>query len=194
MRYTEYKRLLFHLFVTRSILPRKPWLSVGRQQAYAHFLAYSGERAWKVIHVRRRWPLNLNRIELCRKSRERKTGIHFTNRIQSACTSLVRHIPEYRAACIDPFTERQINAVSRVQTITVPFARHTKNSGWENVAQPRTKTRLCALYKAHSRERAWNVIHERMVSLLEQSRSLSDNLVEEARNGYRELFFCKYCH
>jgi len=57
--------------------------------------------------------------------------------------------------------------MNRVQTIVAPFAYHRKNSEWETVAQPRTKTRLGPLYKVHSRERAWNVIHDRMVSLLE---------------------------
>jgi len=57
--------------------------------------------------------------------------------------------------------------MNRVQTIVAPFAYHTKNSEWETVAQPRTKTRFGPLYKLQSRERAWNVIHDRMVSLLE---------------------------
>jgi len=52
--------------------------------------------------------------------------------------------------------------------IAAPFAHHTKGSEWKTVAQRRTKTRLCALYKAYSRERGLESYtrEDAMVSLL----------------------------
>jgi len=38
MSYTEYKRNLLNLIIIRRILTGKPWLSIGRQHAYEHFL------------------------------------------------------------------------------------------------------------------------------------------------------------
>ena len=72
---------------------------------------------------------------------------------------LVRpHIPQEwshncAAACCDPRTEGQINALDRVQTKAAQFTNHTKDSDWETLAQRRTIARLCELFKANSGER-----------------------------------------
>jgi hypothetical protein len=87
-------------------------------------------------------------------------SLHNLNK--SAYKSLVRPIPEYSVACLDPCKEGQINAVYRVQTIVPPFAYHMNVSDWETVAQRRTKARLCALFKAYSGELAWKTIREKM--------------------------------
>ena len=49
--------------------------------------------------------------------------------------SLVCPILEYGAACWDPCTEGQINALDRVQMTAAQFANHTNDSDWETVAQ-----------------------------------------------------------
>jgi len=76
--------------------------------------------------------------------------------------SLVCPILEYRSACWDPCKEGQINALDRVQKKAAQFTNHTKDSDWETLAQHRTIARLCALFKAYSREQAWKVIHDRL--------------------------------
>ena len=50
----------------------------------------------------------------------------------------------------------------RVQTKTAQFTSHTKDSDWKTLAQRRTIARLCALFKAHSGERAWKAICDRL--------------------------------
>jgi len=44
---------------------------------------------------------------------------------------LVRPIPEYSAACLDPCTEGQINSLHRVQNIAAQFPHYTLDSGSE---------------------------------------------------------------
>jgi len=76
--------------------------------------------------------------------------------------SLVRPILEYRAACWDPYREGQISALGRVQKKAAKFA-HLKNSlNWETLALCRTLSRICALFKAYSGERAWKPIVDRL--------------------------------
>ena len=75
--------------------------------------------------------------------------------------SSVRSILEYEAACWDP-CGGQINALNRVQTKVAQFTNHTKDSGWETLAQRRTTARLCALFKACSGERAWKAVSDRL--------------------------------
>jgi len=58
------------------------------------------------------------------------------------------------SACWNPYREGQINALDRVQKKAARFTNHTKDSDWETLAQRRTITRLCALFKAYSGERA----------------------------------------
>jgi hypothetical protein len=76
-------------------------------------------------------------------------------------TSLVRPILEYGAACWDPFREVRINALDQVQKIAAKFANLTNDSNWETLAQRRNIARICALYKAYSREPAWKAIGDR---------------------------------
>ena len=59
--------------------------------------------------------------------------------------SLDSPIAEYSAACWNPCTEEQINAIYRVQNIAAPFTLHTKDCDWETVAQRRTIACLWAL-------------------------------------------------
>jgi hypothetical protein len=78
-----------------------------------------------------------------------------------AYMSLVRPILEYGAACWDPYREGQIIALDSVQKKAAKFAHHTKSSNWENLASRRKISRLCALFKAYSGERAWKAIGDR---------------------------------
>jgi hypothetical protein len=68
-------------------------------------------------------------------------------------TSLVRPITKYRAAYWDPNIEGQMNALYQIRKKAAPCTHHTKYSDWESVAQRRTLTQLCALFKAYSAER-----------------------------------------
>jgi hypothetical protein len=82
-----------------------------------------------------------------------------------AYTSLVRPILEYGAVCWDPYREGQINALDRVQKTAAKFARghnHRNGSDWESLAQRRKIARISALFKAHTGERAWRAIGERL--------------------------------
>ena len=79
-----------------------------------------------------------------------------------ACTSLVRSILEYGAACWDPYRECQISALDRVQNKAAKFAHHSGGSDWESLAQRRKIARMCALYKAYIGERAWKAIGDRL--------------------------------
>jgi predicted site-specific integrase-resolvase len=76
--------------------------------------------------------------------------------------ALVHPILEYGAACWVPCREGQINALDRVQTKVAHITNHTKDSKWEILAQRRTITRLCALFKAYSGERVWKAIRDRL--------------------------------
>jgi hypothetical protein len=69
--------------------------------------------------------------------------------------SLVRSILEYGAACWDPYRERQISALDRVQKKAAKFAHHKNNPNWETLASRRKLSRICALFKAYSAERLW---------------------------------------
>jgi len=78
--------------------------------------------------------------------------------------SLVRPILKYsyRAVCWDPYTEEQISALDRVQKKAAKFAHHTNNPKWETLASRRKLSRICALFKAYSGERAWKAIGDRL--------------------------------
>jgi len=69
--------------------------------------------------------------------------------------SLVRPILEHGAACWDPYREGQIIALDRVQKKAAKFAHHTNSPNWEILASRRKLSRICALFKAYSWERAW---------------------------------------
>jgi len=68
----------------------------------------------------------------------------------------------YGAACWDPYREGQITAFDRVQKKAAKFAHHTNSSNWETLASRRTLSRVCALFKAYSGERAWKAIDDRL--------------------------------
>jgi len=42
------------------------------------------------------------------------------------------------------------------------FAHHTNESNWETLSPRRKMSRICALFKAYSRERAWKAIGDRL--------------------------------
>jgi hypothetical protein len=44
----------------------------------------------------------------------------------------------------------------------VKYAHHTNSSNWETLVSRRKLSRLCALYKAYSGERAWKASGDRM--------------------------------
>jgi len=79
-----------------------------------------------------------------------------------AYMSLVRPILEYGAACWEPYREGQIIALDRVQKKAAKFAYHTKSWNWETSASRRKLSRLCALFKAYSGERAWKAIGDKL--------------------------------
>jgi len=72
--------------------------------------------------------------------------------------SLVRPILKYEAACWDPYREGQIIVLDRVQKKAAKFAHHTTSSNWKTLASSRKLSRICALFKAYSGERAWKAI------------------------------------
>ena len=79
-----------------------------------------------------------------------------------AYMSLVCPILEYGAACWDPYREGQIRALDRVQKKAAKFAHHTNSPNWETLASRRKLSRICALFKAYSGERAWKPIGGRL--------------------------------
>jgi hypothetical protein len=96
---------------------------------------------------------------------------HFTMRVLKkgnsntkslAYMSLVRPILEYGAACWDPYREGQITALDRVQKRAAKFAYHTNRPKWETLLSRRKLSRLCALIKVYSGERAWKAIGDRL--------------------------------
>ena len=98
-------------------------------------------------------------------------AVHFTMRILEkgnsntkslAYMSLVRPILEYGAACWDPYREGQISALDRMQKKAAKFAHHTNRPNWETLASRRKLSRICALFKAHSGERAWKPTGDRL--------------------------------
>jgi hypothetical protein len=71
-----------------------------------------------------------------------------------AYMSLVGPILEYGAACWDPYREGQISALDRVQKKAAKFAHHMNIPNWETLASRRKLSRIYALFKACSGERA----------------------------------------
>jgi hypothetical protein len=78
-----------------------------------------------------------------------------------ACTSFVRLILEYGAACWVPYRIGQINALDRVQNTAAKFSQDRNDSYWETLSQRRGIFRICALFKAYTGERAWMAIGDR---------------------------------
>ena len=56
----------------------------------------------------------------------------------------------------------QISALDRVQKKAAKFAHHKNSPNWETLASRRKLTRICALFKAYSGERAWKPIGDRL--------------------------------
>jgi len=67
-----------------------------------------------------------------------------------AYTTLIYPILEYGFACWDPYWDRQIHALDRVQKKVAEFAYRKKESNWETLLQRRKISRICALFKAYS--------------------------------------------
>ena len=103
------------------------------------------KKAWKALHF---------------IMRKLKKGNSNTKSL--AYTSLVHPILEYGAACWDLYREWQISALDRVQKKAPKFAHHTTSPHWETLALRRMLSRICALFKAHSAERAWKTIGDRL--------------------------------
>ena len=55
----------------------------------------------------------------------------------------------------------QIQALDRVQNKAAKFSYHTNESNWETLTQRRKISRICALFKVYSVERAWKAIGDR---------------------------------
>jgi len=57
---------------------------------------------------------------------------------------------------------RTDKALDRVLKKDAQFTNHTKDSDWETLAQRRTITRWCELFKAFFGERAWKATRDRL--------------------------------
>ena len=68
----------------------------------------------------------------------------------------------FGAACWDPYREGEISALDRVQKNAAEFAHHRESPNWETLASRRKLSRICALFKAYSGERAWKPIGDRL--------------------------------
>jgi hypothetical protein len=106
--------------------------------SWADHVNYTMKKAWKALHF---------------TMRIFKKGNSNTKRLPYI--SLVRPILEYGAACWDPYREGQITALERVQKKAAKFAHQKKSSNWETLTSPRKLSRISALFKAYTGERAW---------------------------------------
>jgi hypothetical protein len=116
--------------------------------SWADQVNYTVRKAWKALHF---------------VMRVLKKGNSNTKSL--AYTSPVRPILDFWAVCWDPYNERQINALDRVQKQAAIFAtghNHRNGSDWESLAQRRKIARLCALFKAYTGERSWRATGERL--------------------------------
>jgi hypothetical protein len=86
-------------------------------------------------------------------------------------TTLECPILEYEAACWDHYREEQISALDWVQKKAAKFAHHRNESKWETLTERRKISRLCALYKAYTGERAWKAVGDRSQTPCYLSRS-----------------------
>jgi len=113
--------------------------------SWADQVNYTVKRAWKALHFTMR---------ILKKANSSTKSLVYM--------SLVRPILEYGAACWDPYREGQISALHRVQKKAAKFAHHTNSPNWETLASRRKLSRICALFKAYSGERAWKSIGDRL--------------------------------
>ena len=105
---------------------------------------YKAQNAWQTLHF---------------VMRVLKKGNRNTKSL--AYTSFIRPILECGSACWDP-CRGEINALDRVPTKVAQFTNHTKDSYWETLAQRRTITHLCALFRAYYGQRVWKTIRDRL--------------------------------
>jgi hypothetical protein len=82
--------------------------------SWADQVNYMAKKAWKALHFTMR---------IIKKGNSNTESL--------AYMSTVRPILEYGAACWDPYTERQIIPLDRVQKKAAKFAYHTNSSNWE---------------------------------------------------------------
>ena len=87
------------------------------------------KKAWKALHFLMR---------ILKKSKSNAKSL--------AYMSLVRPILEYGAVCWDPYRERQISEMDRVQKKAAKFAHHITSPHWETLASRRKLSRICALF------------------------------------------------
>ena len=113
--------------------------------SWADQVNYAVKKAWKALHFTMR---------ILKKGNSNTKSL--------AYMSLVRPILEYGAAFWDPYRERQISALDRVQKNANKFAHHKNIPNWETLASRRKLSRICALFKAYSGERAWKPIGDRL--------------------------------
>jgi hypothetical protein len=59
---------------------------------------------------------------------------------------------------VDPYRERQINALDRVQNKAAKFAHHRNDSNWETLAQRRKIARMCVPIESYMGKRARKAI------------------------------------
>ena len=102
---------------------------------------YTVKKAWKALH-----------FIICIL----KKGNSGTKSL--ACKTLVHLILEFGAVCWDLYREGQIHMLDRVQKKVAKFAYHMSRSNWETLSQRRKISRIYALFKAYSGERAWKAI------------------------------------
>ena len=72
--------------------------------------------------------------------------------------------------------------LERVQMNVAQFTNNTKDSDWENLAERRTITCLCTLFKAYSGEWAWQPICYRLRKPYYLSRVGHDHLERKKQN------------
>jgi len=113
--------------------------------SWADHVNLTVNKAWKAIHFTMRVP---------------KRGNSCTIRL--AHTTPVGSILENGAAYLEPYNERQIHALDRVQKKAAKFAHYTNESNWETWSQRTKISRICVLFKAYSGERVWKAICDRI--------------------------------
>jgi hypothetical protein len=113
--------------------------------SWADQVNYTVKKAWKALHFTMR---------ILKKSNSNTKSL--------AYMPLVRPILEYGTSCWDPYREGQISALERVQKKAAKFVHHANSRNCETLASRRKLSRISALFKAYSGERAWKPIGDRI--------------------------------
>jgi len=121
------------------------WISLRSDLIWADQVNCTVEKAWKALHF------TMRILKKCN-----------SNTKSLAYMSLVRSIIDFGVACWDPYREGHISALDRVQKKAAKFAHHKNSPNWETLASRRTLSRIYALFKAYSGERAWKAIGGRL--------------------------------